>query len=345
MAAEICGLTLKELEGQFQALGEPAYRAAQVFDWIYKKHAFSWEEMSSLPKILREKLAAALPFPVIREKSVSLSSDGTRKFLFELFDGQLIEAVFIPTEKRAALCISSQAGCKFGCGFCASGIGGWKRHLSTGEIMAQVLWAVKSCAAQGEVTHIVFMGVGEPFDNYDNVLKAVRLLNAPEALKIAARRITISTCGVVPGIKRLAGEGLQIELSVSLHASRDALRSQLMPVNRKYPLSELMKACRAYARDTGRQVTFEYIMIKDLTCTDKCVDELAVLMRGWLCKINLIACNPVGEFPYTTPSPKEMIRFKAMLERQGVITTFRTPRGRDIAAACGQLRHAARKSR
>ncbi len=340
MSADICGVTLAELQAQCQALDEPAYRAAQVFDWIYNKQAFSWAEMSSLPKILRDKLAAVIPFPVILEKAVRASADGTKKFLFELCDGQWVEAVFIPTEKRAALCISSQAGCKFGCGFCASGIGGWKRHLSTGEIMAQVLWAAKSCAGQGELTHIVFMGVGEPFDNYDNVLKAVRLLNAPEAMKIAARRITISTCGVVPGIKRLAGEGLQVELSVSLHAPSDALRSRLMPVNRKYPLSELMKACRAYARNTNRQVTFEYILIKDMTCTDRCADELAGLLRGWLAKVNLIACNPVGESAYQAPSMEKMMHFKHSLERRGVVTTFRTPRGRDIAAACGQLRRA-----
>ncbi|MEI8011395.1 MAG: 23S rRNA (adenine(2503)-C(2))-methyltransferase RlmN [Candidatus Omnitrophota bacterium] len=340
MAADICGLTLVELEGIIKSQGEPAYRAAQVFDWIYKKHAFSWEEMSSLPKILRDKLAAVIPFPVIREKDRRVSADGAKKFLFEMEDGQLVESVFIPTEKRAALCISSQAGCKFGCGFCASGLGGWKRHLSTGEIMAQVLWAVRACAGQGELTHIVFMGVGEPFDNYDNVLKAVRLLNAEEGMKIAARRITISTCGVVPGIKRLSNEGLQVELSVSLHASSDALRSRLMPVNRKYPLPELMKACRAYARDTNRQVTFEYILIKDTTCTDHCADELAGLLRGWLSKVNLIAYNPVGEFPYQAPSKEKIMHFKHALERRGIVTTFRTPRGRDIAAACGQLRRA-----
>ena len=285
MAGDICSLTLAELTAQLKALGEPAYRAAQVFDWIYKKHKFSWEEMSSLPKPLRLKLSTEFPFPVLVQKDLRVAADGTRKFLFQLSDGQLIETVFIPTKKRATLCISSQAGCKFGCSFCASGIGGWKRNLTTGEILAQVVLAMRACREEVDVTHIVFMGVGEPFDNYENVMKAVRLLNAPEAFQIAARRITLSTCGVVPGIRRMALEDMQIELSVSLHASNDEMRSEIMPVNRKYRLNELMNACRSYAKDTNRQVTFEYILIKDLTCTERAADELGRLLRGWLCKI------------------------------------------------------------
>ena len=337
MTVDVCSLTLIELAAQLKTLGEPAYRAAQIFDWIYKKNKFSWEEMSSLPKPLRLKLSAQIPFPVLIQKDVRTSADDTRKFLFQLFDGQLIETVFIPTKKRATLCISSQAGCKFGCTFCASGIGGWKRNLTTGEILAQVVWAMRACKDTAEVTHIVFMGVGEPFDNYENVMKAVRLLNAPEAFQIAARRITISTCGIVPGIKRMALEDLQIELSVSLHASNDEMRTQIMPVNRKYRLNELMNTCRSYAKDTNRQVTFEYILIKDLTCTQKAADELGRLLRGWLCKINLIAYNPVGEFTYKAPSKDEITRFKASLEKRGIIATFRMSRGEDIAAACGQL--------
>ncbi len=335
MAPSICDLTLAGLAAHLKVDGEPGYRALQVFDWIYKKRAFSWDAMSSLPAALRAKLSCRFPFPDVRQIDMRQSADGTRKFLFGLCDGQRVESVFIPAGKRATLCISSQAGCKFGCGFCASGLGGWKRDLTSGEILGQVLLAKKACADAGEVTHIVFMGVGEPFDNYDNVLKAVRLLNAPEALHIAARRITISTCGVVPGIERLAAEGLQVELSVSLHASNDALRSRLMPVNRKYPLAALMKTCRAYARTTGRQVTFEYILIKDLTCTDACADELYKLLRGWLCKVNFIACNAVGELAFKPPSKDEGARFQASLKGRGIITTWRMARGQDIAAACG----------
>ncbi len=182
--------------------------------------------------------------------------------------------------------------------------------------------------------------MGEPFDNYENVMRAVRLLNAKEGLNIAARRITISTSGIIPGITRLTKEGLQIELSVSLHASNDKVRGELMPVNRKYSLKDLMLACRSYAKASNRQVTFEYILIKDVTCTPKAVDELARLLSGWLCKINLIAYNPIAEFPYKTPSREEMSNFQKALEARGIIVTFRTPKGRDIEAACGQLRNA-----
>ncbi|MBF0570200.1 MAG: 23S rRNA (adenine(2503)-C(2))-methyltransferase RlmN [Candidatus Omnitrophica bacterium] len=339
LSTDILSCSLSELSDRLVALGEPAYRAKQVFEWIYRKGALDHETMTSLPKGLRDKLAAQAPFPILKEKKVQKSGDGTAKFLWELRDGQAIETVFIPMEDHNTLCISSQAGCKFGCGFCASGLGGWKRNLDCGEIIGQIL-QVRRAVHPKPVTHIVFMGVGEPFDNYDNVLKAVRLMNAKEGLEIGARRITISTCGVVPGIKKLVGEGLQIELSVSLHASSDRLRDELMPVNRKYPLKELMSACRGYAEETGRQVTFEYILIKGKTCNEKNADELKGLLRGWLCKINLIACNPVKEFACEPPVRSEIENFLRMLEVRGIHATFRTPRGRDIAAACGQLRHA-----
>ncbi|NTV29985.1 MAG: 23S rRNA (adenine(2503)-C(2))-methyltransferase RlmN [Candidatus Omnitrophica bacterium] len=341
-SADILSLSRDEFSARLAAIGEKSYRAVQIIEWIYERQACSFEEMSSLPRSLRDRLAAEVPFPQLTERGRKVSSDGTVKFLFELADGQMIETVFIPTEKRSALCISSQAGCKFGCGFCASGLGGWKRNLSAGEIVAQVLRARRAVAPE-KVTHIVFMGVGEPFDNYDNVLKAARLLNAADGGNIAARRITISTCGLVPGIKRLAEEGLQIELSVSLHAPNDRLRSQLMPVNKKYPLRELMPACRAYAKETNRQVTFEYILIKDLTCTPAAAAELAALMRGWLSKVNLIPYNPVAEFPYATPAREAVFAFRQELERWGVICTLRSPRGRDVGAACGQLRLGAGK--
>jgi 23S rRNA (adenine2503-C2)-methyltransferase len=335
---DILSLTLEELAGRVAAMGEPAYRAKQIFEWVHVRNVISFDEMTSLPAALRAKLVRELPFPVFTERERLVSTDKTTKFLFELSDGQTIETVFIPIKERAALCVSSQAGCKFACGFCASGLGGWKRNLTTGEILAQVLHARRAVRPR-PVTHIVFMGVGEPFDNYENVMKAVRLLNAKEGLNIAARRITLSTCGVVPGIDRMAGEGLQVELSVSLHAPNDALRNQIMPVNKRYPLAKLMAVCRAYAKRTNRQVTFEYILIKDLTCTRKAAEELAGLMKGWLAKVNLIPYNPVAEFPYATPTRDEVQSFQKELERRGVLCTMRAPRGRDVAAACGQLRN------
>lgn len=337
---DILSLTSAELAAFLTTLGEKPFRSTQIFEWIYKKGALSYGAMSSLSKELRQQLNQQLPFPFLQEIERCVSTDGTAKFLWGLSDHEMIETVFIPTEKRTTLCISSQAGCKFGCRFCASGIGGWKRNLTTGEIIAQVL-QVSAVMAPPSVTHIVFMGVGEPFDNYDNVMKAVRLLNGPDGFNIAARRITLSTCGVVPGIERFAKEGLQVELSVSLHAPNDELRSCLMPVNKKYPLKQLMSVCRRYAQETHRQVTFEYILIKELTSTSSAARELSRLMKGWLSKVNLIPCNPVKEFAYEPPSREEVLRFKSDLEAQGVICTLRTPRGRDVSAACGQLRHAA----
>jgi 23S rRNA (adenine2503-C2)-methyltransferase len=347
-STNILDISLDELTARFSAWGEPPYRAKQVYDWIYRKNAASYAAMTSLSKGLRDKLSAELPFPVFDEEARRVSKDGTVKFLWSLADGQpaaparqrgeRIESVLIPMREHNTLCISSQSGCKFACRFCASGLGGWRRNLSCGEIIGQVLNARR--LAKKPVTHIVFMGIGEPFDNYENVLRAVRVLNAKDGFNIAARRITLSTCGIVPGIKRLAGEGLQIELSVSLHASNDGLRNELMPVNRKYPLRELIAACRSYAKETNRQVTFEYILIKDVTVTRQGVLELGRLLSGWLCKLNLIVYNPVAEFPYAAPSRDAIFEFKKKLEAQGVIVTFRTPKGQDIEAACGQLRNA-----
>ncbi len=334
----MCSLSLEELSRHLVSVGEPAFRAKQVFNWLYVKKATSFDAMSSLPKSLRDKLSAGLPFPALSEHSRHRSDDGTVKFLFELHDGQRIETVFIPTSKRGTLCVSSQAGCKFGCRFCASGIGGFKRNLSTGEIIGQVLHAMRT-AAPKPITHIVFMGTGEPFDNYDQVFKAVRLLNHPDGLNIAARRITISTCGIIPGIERMAQEGLQVELCVSLHAPDDAVRARLMPVNAKYPLKELLAVCRRYAETTNRQVTFEYILIKDLTCTKTAAAALARLMKGWLSKVNLIRYNPVSEFTCQAPSMDEARVFQAALESAGVVCTLRSARGDDVSAACGQLRN------
>jgi 23S rRNA (adenine2503-C2)-methyltransferase len=294
--------------------------------------------MTSLSKGLRERLEKELPFPDLKEHARRVSADGTVKFLFELVDGQVVETVFIPTAKRSTLCISSQAGCRSGCKFCASGIGGLERNLDAGEIVGQVLKARRAVFPK-LISHIVFMGVGEPFDNYENAVKAARLLNASYGAHIGARHITLSTCGIIPGIERLAEEGLQIELSVSLHAPNDKLRSQIMPINQKYPLPKLMDACRAYARRTNRQVTFEYILLKDVNCSLLIAEELAVLMKGWLAKVNLIPYNPVTEFPFETPSRQEILSFKNALESKGVVCTLRSPRGRDVSAACGQLRH------
>ena len=336
---DILDLSYEELAAYLKSAGETRFRASQVFEWIYQKQVRSFNEMSNLSSGLRARLNKDLSFfePAVLHRDVS--SDGTTKVLFELNDGEKVETVLIPTAARVTLCVSTQAGCKFGCRFCASGIGGWKRNLSCAEILSQILY-MKKAAGDRRLSHIVFMGVGEPLDNYDNLMMAIRNINSPKGVNIAARRITISTCGLVGKIEKLAREGLQIELAVSLHGSSDASRDVLMPVNKKYPVDDLIAACRQYNKSTKRQITFEYILIKDVTCTEKAAKELGCLLKGLLCKINLIPYNPVSEFDHEPPSRNKIFAFKNQLERVGVHATIRTPRGKDVAAACGQLRHA-----
>ena len=336
---DIRDLSFPELVFFFAGLKEKPFRAQQIFAWIYTKGAMSFDVMTNLPAALRAALKDQfiLEEPTLAHKDVS--ADGTTKFLFSLKDDEKVETVLIPTENRTTACISTQAGCKFGCRFCASGIGGWTRNLTAAEILSEVLY-VKNHSPQKDLSHIVFMGVGEPLDNYDNLLRAIRIINAKNAINIAARRITISTCGLVPQIKKLTQEGLQIELAISLHGSSEENRNILMPVNRKYPLKDLIAACKDYIRATNRQVTFEYILIKDITCTEQAAKELGGLLKGMLCKINLIPYNKVEEFPHEPPGKMEMLFFKNLLDKAGVHATIRMPRGRDVNAACGQLRHA-----
>jgi len=294
--------------------------------------------MSNLASVLRARLKKDYKFsePVVLQKDIS--SDGTTKILFELKDKEKVETVLIPTPTRATVCVSTQAGCKFACRFCASGIGGLKRNLDCAEILDQVLY-MKKIAKAKPLSHIVFMGVGEPLDNYDNLIKAVRTINSSKGINIAARRITISTCGLIPKIEKLAGEGMQIELAVSLHGSSNESRNVLMPINKKYPVKDLIEACRRYNKATKRQITFEYIMIKDVTCTDEAARQLGRLLKGLLCKINLIPYNPVDEFEHQPPSRNKMFSFRNHLQKFGIFATIRQPRGQDVSAACGQLRH------
>ncbi|MBF0512234.1 MAG: 23S rRNA (adenine(2503)-C(2))-methyltransferase RlmN, partial [Candidatus Omnitrophica bacterium] len=261
---DIRGLSLEELSLYLKSVAHAPFRAGQIFQWIYQKDARSFDEMTNLPVELREVLQTDFIFksPAIARQFVS--EDKTAKFLFDLHDHEKIESVFIPTKTRATACISTQAGCKFGCRFCASGIGGWKRNLDVAEIMAQVLHVKQEALKiKKPLSNIVFMGTGEPMDNYDNVLKAIRLINAKEGMNMGARHITVSTVGIVPGMRQLAQEGLQVELAVSLHGYDNPSRDVLMPVNKKYPFEVLMAACRDYCRQTNRQITFEYVLIKD----------------------------------------------------------------------------------
>jgi 23S rRNA (adenine2503-C2)-methyltransferase len=335
---DIKELSLKELEDKLLFWGSPKYHARAIFNWIYQKGAYEFSRMSNLPAPLRKKLTDEFSILGLALADLQESSDGTTKFLFELADKNLVEAVSIPAAKRITGCISSQVGCKFGCNFCASALKGFKRNLTRGEILDEVLY-LKNNLKIGQLTHIVFMGTGEPLDNYENVLSAIRLINSPLAFNIGARRITISTCGIIPEINRLALEDLQIELSISLHAADDKTRSQLMPVNKKYPLVDLIKCCREYIAKTNRQITFEYILIKDFNSDLASAEKLATLLKGLrLAKVNLIPANPIAEFKIFPPAEREILFFKDKIFSLGVNVTLRKERGQDIDAACGQLR-------
>jgi 23S rRNA (adenine2503-C2)-methyltransferase len=249
----------------------------------------------------------------------------------------VIEAVSIPFQRRVSACLSSQLGCKFSCSFCASGLSGFKRNLTSAEMLDELLY-LKNHSQRKEITHIVFMGTGEPLDNYENVLKAIRIINCKEAFNVGWRRITISTSGVIPGIKKLAGEGLQIELSVSLHAPDDATRSAFMPINKKYPLKELISACAEYIRKTNRQITFEYVLIKGINSDLQKARNLSTILQGLNCKVNLIPVNPVEDLDIQPPNKLEVLMFRDYLAKHGLTVTLRRERGQDINAACGQLR-------
>lgn len=334
---DIRELSLLELGDILRLWKEPAFHARQIFSWLYKKGAVAFSQMSDLPLNLRKRLEENFFIFSLKLARQLKSRDGTEKFLFQLEDKNLIEALSIPTEKRLTCCISSQLGCKFGCRFCASGLSGFKRNLTSAEMIAEVL-SIKNLSQPKKITHIVFMGSGEPLDNYEAVLKAVRMINSAYGLNIAARRITISTCGITPAIKRLAEEHLQVELSVSLHAASEPKRSQLLPVNKKYPLRELISACRQYIKKTGRQLTFEYILIKGINSGLPDAQKLATILKGLICKVNLIPVNLVKECNIEPPNKIEILLFRDYLVKQGVNATLRKPRGQDIQAACGQLR-------
>ena len=330
-------LNLEELKEVLTGWKQESYHARQIFSWIDKKGASDFEQMSDLPLELRRKLKENFNIFDLRIEKVLKSEDGTQKLLFKLKDGNLVEGVIIPAQRRVTGCLSSQVGCKFACKFCASGLSGFKRNLSCGEMINEVLLLKKNSG--DKLTHIVFMGTGEPLDNYAEVLKAIRSINSDDGLNVGARRITISTCGIIPAIKKLADEGLQTELSISLHAADDKTRSLLMPINKKYPLKELISCCKEYSEKTGRQITFEYVLIKGLNSDLPSAGKLSKILQGFkLSKVNLIPSNPIKELRIEPPGKLEILLFRDHLLKHGVNVTLRKPRGEDIDAACGQLR-------
>jgi 23S rRNA (adenine2503-C2)-methyltransferase len=340
-------LSLKELEAHVEALGQPAYRARQVWEWAYKRFAASYDEMSNLPAALRARLAEELPFPALTVVAELTSDDGqTRKRLIRLHDGKLIESVLMlydprgDSRGRATVCVSSQAGCAMGCVFCATGQGGFERNLSTGEIIAQIVGFAREQAERGDrpVTNVVFMGMGEPLANYRAVWRAVETLNDPAGIGMAARHITISTVGLVPGIRRLAEELLQVGLAVSLHAPDQALRERLIATAHRYPLPEIIDACRDYIAKTGRRVTFEYCLIAGVNDSPAQARALASLLHGMLCHVNLIPVNPTPNDGIHRPTRTRSITFQRALADKGIPCTVRVEKGVEISAACGQLR-------
>lgn len=330
-------LTLPELEKFFKGLGEPPFRAKQVADWIFSKGAGAFDEMTNLPRELRDRLAGlATPGNIaIISKQVSSRGD-TAKYLFRLADGQAVETVLMTHSYGRSVCISTQVGCRMACSLCASALGGLVRNLSPGEMYDQVL-AVQKDSGQ-RVSHVVLMGSGEPLDNYDNTIKFLVNINAGYGLNIGFRHITLSTCGVEPRIRDLAGMGFPITLAVSLHAADNELRNRLVPLNRKYPLEQLVEACRYYSSGTGRRITFEYALLAGVNDSPAQAGKLAGLIRGIPCHVNLIPYNPVKERKYDRSSPAAVRRFRELLEEAGVEATVRRELGTDIDAACGQLR-------
>ena len=337
----ILNLAFAELQAQLALWGEPGFRARQVWDWLYVHLAGGFEEMSNLPMALRERLGQYYTIDPFERVHELVSEDGlTRKALLRLADGETIETVLMEYELRHTVCVSSQVGCPVGCSFCASGQGGLARNLQVAEIVAQPLHYARQLRAQrgASVTHVVVMGIGEPLLNYDAVWKGVETWNDPRGLGLSARRITLSTAGYLPGIERLAGERLQVGLAVSLHAADDALRDQLVPLNHRYPIADLLAACRGYVARTGRRITIEYALIDGVNDTLAHAYRLADLLRGLLCHVNLIPLNPVPEAGYR-PSPQTRVRaFQRALKERGVPATVRLRRGVHIQAACGQLR-------
>lgn len=334
---DIRSLNFTELTAELIARGLPKFRAAQVYSWLQEKGVTDFSEMTNLPKALRESFAEdfVLHNCKIDTKLVS-ALDETVKYLFELGEGEYVESVVMKYKYGYTICISTQLGCKMGCSFCASAIGGFRRHLLPSEMLSEILTAQRDLGVR--ISHIVLMGTGEPLDNYDNVMRFLELVTDEKGLNISMRHISLSTCGVVPRIYDLAEKRLGLTLSVSLHAPNDAIRSQTMPVNQKWNVETLLEACRYYTKVTSRRISFEYAMIDSFNDSDACARELASRLRGMLCHINLIPVNTVREKNYQKSSEDRLKRFSGILEQSGLTVTVRRTLGSDINASCGQLR-------
>lgn len=335
---DLKNLTQEQLVSFVESLGQPAFRGRQILAWIYRPGVTEFEQMTDLAREFRSVLATSARMSRFAEALVERSGDGAVKFAFRLEDGAVIESVLIPEEDRNTLCVSSQVGCAMGCTFCLTGAMGFRRNLTTAEIVNQVCavrdWMRKE--ARTPLTNIVFMGMGEPLANFDNLLDAISILTEQRGLDFSNRRITVSTCGLVPQMHRL-GEETDVNLAVSLHAVDDAVRSRLMPVNRTYPIAELVETCRTYRQKRRKRIMFEYTLLEGVNDSDADARRLAALLADVPCKINLLAVNPVADSTVRSPGVERVLRFQEILRNQGYTVFIRQSRGEDISAACGQL--------
>src|SRR5215212_9222513 len=333
-------LSAAELETRVSDQGLPAYRARQLWGWAYRQLVTDYSEMTNIPESLRGPLSRLAPISLLEPvRNLSTDDGETIKTLYRTGDGQVLETVLMLYSNRATVCVSCQVGCAVGCAFCATGLMGLSRNLGAGEMVAQVVGAAREARRRGrELTNIVMMGMGEPLQNYAEMMKFINIIHDPYGLNIGARRITVSTSGIVPKIDALAEEPLQLNLAISLHAPDDELRSRLVPINRRYPVTMLMAAIDRYIAKTGRRVSFEYALMRGINDSDQTANDLAALLRGRLCHVNLIPLNPVDLLPYERPDPEGIERFADILRGAGIPTSVRYSRGLDIDAACGQLR-------
>ncbi|MBQ9461599.1 MAG: 23S rRNA (adenine(2503)-C(2))-methyltransferase RlmN [Clostridia bacterium] len=341
MLKDIGSMSEEELKEEMASVGEPAYRAGQIYKWL-QSGVKSFDEMTNVSKKLREKLVENyyISFATIEKKLIS-AYDDTRKYLLSFPDGEAVESVLMKYHHGYTSCISTQVGCKMGCTFCATGKSGFSRNLTPSEMLSQL--RAEQEDADIRISNIVLMGMGEPLDNYENVLRFLRLVSSENGMNIGMRHISLSTCGVVPRIYDLAEEKLQLTLSVSLHAPNDRIRSRTMPINRKYGIDELLKACRYYIDHTGRRISFEYAMIDGVNDSDACASELASRLRGMICHVNLIPVNTVGGTGYKKSRMDRIRSFISVLEKAGITATVRRTLGSDINASCGQLKRAYKK--
>jgi len=334
---DIKSYTFAELKQEIESIGEKTFRAKQIYEWLHVKLADSFAEMTNLSKALREELEGKYEIPMVQMLERQISRlDETNKFLFQLQDGHVVESVLMKYKHGNSVCISSQVGCRMGCRFCASTIGGLERNLRVSEMLGQIYQIQKISGER--VSNVVVMGTGEPLDNYDNFVKFIRILTDEHGLNISQRNVTISTCGIVPNMKRLAEEGFQITLALSLHGSTQEKRQTLMPIANKYELSEVLQACDYYFEKTGRRVTFEYSLVHGVNDNEEDANELIGILKRRNCHLNLIPVNPIKERNFEKPSKKSAENFKNMLEKSGINVTIRREMGSDIDGACGQLR-------